>query len=73
MRFKCGETEAEAAARRKRAEDAHEKLFNWHSFYPWWPRQVTPGDCRCFEWIERRRQEVDYGDSYGEIWEYRAI
>lgn len=54
MRFKCGKSQAEhdAAILKERAERA--RVEAWHRFYPIWPRKVARGDCRSFEWIERR-------------------
>ena len=56
MKFKCGMT----------SEERKEK-FTWKPFYPWWPRQIAPGDCRCFEWIERQYDT----NGYDNWWNYR--
>jgi len=89
MRFKCGPNEAEL--RRKRESKALKRegkvnhLRNWHRFFTLIPRQVSPGDCRWLEYIERRcptakynvfgfieKEEIDYWCGGGGI-DYRAI
>ena len=54
-------------------DEEKERLSQWHSFYPWFPRRVGYKDCRAFEWIQRRR--VYYGiwwpDGPEGYWEYR--
>jgi len=67
MKFKCGMTKEERLAYSKGKENREAYLKAWHPFYPWWPREVTEGDCRCFEWIERRGYKC--WDEWG--WEYR--
>jgi hypothetical protein len=54
MKIKCGPTQAEIDKRAHSAALRKWAIGQWHDFYPIWPRQVAKGDCRCFEWIERR-------------------
>lgn len=51
MKFKCEKTEEEyeAALSAKR-----EKYGNWHRRFAWLPIRVDRGDCRVFEFVERR-------------------
>lgn len=56
MKFKCYNTKEENTF-----------LSQWHPYYPWRPRMVDDGTCRCFEWIERKGYWC-YDDWE---WEYR--
>lgn len=66
MKFNCGET---SEARR----DKWAAIERWHPFFAIWPREVAPGDCRAFEWIERKGIVVRCTiGAYNFIWQYRA-
>ena len=65
MRFKCGKNLQERAEELNRLQ----ALRDWHHFYAILPREVAAGDCRAFEWIERRYVDGYYAEE--SYWEYR--
>jgi hypothetical protein len=74
MKFKCGLTREEMDARDQRDAARLEARKKWHPFYAILPREVSPGECVAFAWIERRRVDRNVrmlGDPFWE-WEYRA-
>lgn len=67
MRFKCGKTQAELDALILAQREYRAATSRWHKFYPIFPRRVARGDCRAFEYIERR-YDWDW-----DRWHYREL
>lgn len=54
MKFKCGPTIAERAAKEKAEQEKLHANFVWKPWFAWRPIKVGDGDCRWLEIIERR-------------------
>lgn len=78
MKFDCGLTAAEKAAKlRREAHERANKLMQWHDYFAWWPIRMGSRDCRWLETVERRAVYWNFSlvtTEYPEFWhwEYRS-
>lgn len=69
MRFNCDRLDDYLRDCKRRRDEARRE---WHVWFAWRPVKLEHGDCRWFEFVERREVYVNgYFESYYE-WEYRA-
>lgn len=73
MKFKCGLTKSELAAREIQVQMRRISLCEWHKWFAWFPVKVDDGDCRWLEYVERRYRNAYFEWFDRAFIDYRAI